>query len=57
MYEIYSLGLVPYDEMSVVEVKEILQKGERLPCPQSANETMYSFTTYFENFCSDSSML
>jgi hypothetical protein len=40
LYEIYSLGLEPYEGISVVEVKENLQKGERLGQPKFANETM-----------------
>ncbi len=40
LYEIYSLGLEPYEGISVVEVKENLQKGERLGRPKFASETM-----------------
>ncbi len=40
LYEIYSLGLEPYEGISVLNVKENLQKGERLGRPKFASETM-----------------
>uniref|UniRef100_A0A914EJ81 Protein kinase domain-containing protein n=1 Tax=Acrobeloides nanus TaxID=290746 RepID=A0A914EJ81_9BILA len=41
-YEMYSLGKVPYENMDINDVHEFLTNGNRLECPQYANEEIYN---------------
>jgi hypothetical protein len=41
MFEVYSLGMEPYGEMSVHEIKGHLQAGKRLDRPTLASDAMY----------------
>ena len=41
-YEIYSLGKVPYENMDIKDVHEFLNHGNRLECPEYANEEIYN---------------
>ncbi|XP_065899793.1 uncharacterized protein [Dysidea avara] len=41
LYEIWSLGHKPFDELSNIEVMEKLDRGHRLPPPPGCSRTMY----------------
>lgn len=41
MYEVFSLGKVPYETMNNVDMLEFLEEGRRLEMPESANELHY----------------
>uniref|UniRef100_A0A914CJY5 Protein kinase domain-containing protein n=1 Tax=Acrobeloides nanus TaxID=290746 RepID=A0A914CJY5_9BILA len=42
IYEVYSLGKTPYDNMDNTEVLEFLQSGRRLEKPDLANEDLFN---------------
>ena len=40
LYEIFSLGLEPYENMAAVDIKKHLEYGERLPRPHHSSDDM-----------------
>lgn len=42
MWEVYTLGRLPYDRLNNTEIVEQVSRGMRLYRPQLANEKVYS---------------
>lgn len=45
MWEVYTLGRLPYDRLNNTEIVEQVSRGMRLYRPQLANEKVYSIMT------------
>uniref|UniRef100_A0A914CJI0 Protein kinase domain-containing protein n=1 Tax=Acrobeloides nanus TaxID=290746 RepID=A0A914CJI0_9BILA len=41
MYEVFSFGQMPYKNVALNDMLEFLNSGERLACPEAANEEIY----------------
>jgi hypothetical protein len=48
LYELYSLGDVPYETLQKTEILEFLKGGQRLEQPQFADEKMLVFKNLFD---------
>ena len=41
MFEVFSFGAIPYKDVILEELIEMLRNGDRLECPKAANEDTY----------------